>query len=222
MARSDEDIKVAVIEQLYWDSRVEASKVNVTVKEGEVVLTGSVPSLSARQAAHEDARNIPGVISVDNQTIVQHPEILTAPSDDQIRSTIEDALAWNATLHASTITVSVKAGVVTLDGSVDSYWKKLSAKETVSHVRGVVEVINNILVVPTKKVTDERIAEEIKAAFDRNVAVEAESVSISVENGIVTLSGTVKNWGERTAAFFTALYTKGVVHVDDRLSVKEI
>jgi osmotically-inducible protein OsmY len=222
MVISDEEIKVAVIEQLYWDSRVEAAKINVTVKEGEVVLTGSVPSLHARQAAHEDARNVPGAISVDNQTVVEHPEILTAPSDDQIQSNIEDALAWNVTLDAGTITVSVKAGVVTLEGSVDSYWKKLAAEETVSHVRGVVEIINNLFVVPTKKVTDENIAEEIKAALDRNVAVNTESVGITVENGVVTLSGTVTNWGERTAAFFTALYTKGIVHVDDRLFVKEI
>ena len=222
MAKNDEDIKVAVIDQLYWDSRVEASKINVTVEGGEVVLSGSVPSLRARQAAYDDAGNVSGVIAVENRMVVEHPETPLVPPDERIQSNVQDVLNWNVTLDARTISVSVKDGVATLEGTVDSYWEKVSADETVSHVRGVFDVVNKLSVVPAKKLTDERIAQDINAALERNVAVNADSVGIAVENGVVTLSGTVRNWGERTAAFFTALYTKGVVHVDDRLSVKGI
>ncbi|MEJ2726469.1 MAG: BON domain-containing protein [Deltaproteobacteria bacterium] len=222
MAINDEDIKVAVIDQLYWDSRVEASKINVTVEGGEVVLSGSVPSLRARQAAYDDARNVSGVIAVENRMVVEHPETPPVPPDERIQSNVQDVLNWNVTLDARTISVSVKDGVVTLEGTVDSYWEKVSADETVSHVRGVVDVVNKLSVVPAKKLTDEKIAQDIKAALERNVAVNADSLGIAVANGVVTLSGTVRNWGEHTAAFFTALYTKGVVNVDDRLSVKGI
>ena len=86
----------------------------------------------------------------------------------------------------------------------------------------MVDVTNNLVVAPSKGEVDEGIAKDVTEALRRNAAVDADSVGVTVENGVMTLMGTVENWGAKTAAFFAALYTRGVVHVDDRLTVKRL
>jgi len=43
MARSDEVIKKDVVDELYWDNRIDASKVTATVNDGAVTLAGAGP-----------------------------------------------------------------------------------------------------------------------------------------------------------------------------------
>jgi osmotically-inducible protein OsmY len=111
---------------------------------------------------------------------------------------------------------------VVLEGSVDSFWKKVYAEALADGASGVIKVTNSLMVVATKKVVDETIAKDVTEALRRNATVDADSVGVTVENGVVTVTGTVVNWGAKTAAFFAALCTRGVVHVDDRLTVKRL
>jgi len=216
----DEDIKVEVVKQLYWDSRVDASEIHVSVRSGEVTLEGFVPSFLSRQAVNEDARSVAGVVSVNNKVMVKISE--GSATDAEIESHVKDILKWNAAIDSDRISVSVASGAVTLDGFVDSYWKKVYAEDLADNLGSVVTVNNNLSVVPTKKASDENIAAEIKSALERNASVDDDSVDVKVQHGVVTLSGSVGTWGARTSAFFAALYTSGVVYVDNRLSVGQM
>jgi hyperosmotically inducible protein len=55
MARTEEQIKRDVVDQLYWDNRVDASDVTVEVSNGTVTLRGTVPTYFASTAALNDA-----------------------------------------------------------------------------------------------------------------------------------------------------------------------
>lgn len=44
MIRADEEIKRDLVDELYWDYRVDASNVKAEVSDGKVRLTGTVPS----------------------------------------------------------------------------------------------------------------------------------------------------------------------------------
>ena len=222
MAATDEKIKLDVVRQLYWDSRVDGSNINVTVKDGVVVLSGAASSFLERKAAFEDAWSVSGVFSVENHLRVATPTGVPIRGDSEIKVNIEKLLEWNPALEASEIKVSVQSSNVILEGVVDSFWKKVYTEELANGASGVIKVTNNLMVVPTKKVVDETIAKDVTEALQRNAAVNADSVGVKVENGLVTLTGIVENWGAKTAAFFAALYTRGVVHVDDRLSVKRL
>jgi len=222
MAATDEKIKLDVVRQLYWDSRVDGSNINVTVKDGVVVLSGAASSFLERKAAFEDAWSVSGVFSVENHLRVATPTGVPIRGDSEIKVNIEKLLEWNPALEASEIKVSVQSSNVILEGVVDSFWKKVYAEELANGASGVIKVTNNLMVVPTKKVVDETIAKDVTEALQRNAAVNADSVGVKVENGLVTLTGIVENWGAKTAAFFAALYTRGVVHVDDRLTVKRL
>jgi hyperosmotically inducible protein len=70
MIRKGEEIKRDLIDELYWDYRVDASDVKAGVSDGKVTLTGTVPSYYARGRAHDSAAYTLGVLEVDNQIVV--------------------------------------------------------------------------------------------------------------------------------------------------------
>ncbi len=79
---------------------------------------------------------------------------------------------------------------------------------------------NEMGVVPTEQPIDEAIARDIEAALGRNINVNVEDVTVEVENGVVTLTGTVPTWAAWRAAYNTAIYTSGVVDIVDQLVIR--
>ncbi len=217
MVRSSEDIKKDIIDQLYWDNRVDASDVNVDVQEGHVTLMGNVPSYPAQQSSLDDVWIVQGVVSIDNQIDVAFGE--TVPDHEDLRTHLENMFRWNPNLTDQAIEVGVDNGIVTLTGSVDAVWKKLRAENICLSVLGVRGITNEIRVVPTHSVLDETISENVLAALGRNVGIDETAISVKVEHGVVTLSGTVHSWLARNAAFDAALFTDGVVDVIDNLLI---
>ncbi len=219
MVITKEQVKKDVIDQLYWDERVDASEVKVEVSDGQVKLEGSVPTFSALRAAENDAIKIPGVVLVDNQLKVEPVPVLPPSSDEEIKTRAETILRWNADIDANNISVSVIAGYVTLNGHVDSYWKKLRAEELVEDLFGVRAVDNALSVVLTPSRSDERIAEDVVSALRRRIDLDINHVDVMVENGVVMLSGTVPNWTVLQEVEVIARYTAGVMEVINDLWV---
>ncbi|MFW6125756.1 MAG: BON domain-containing protein [Chloroflexota bacterium] len=215
MMVDDEQVKKAVVDQLYWDSRVNAAEVGVEVADGAVTLKGWVPTLSARRAAETDAYTGAGVRSVNNELVVRHPPGIPQSRDDEISSRALEALRWNPDIDASSIDVSVAAGWVTLEGTVDAYWKKIRAEELVTDVWGVTGVTNALGVVPSESIDDQRIADDIIAALERNIHTDIDSVDVEVNNGVVFLSGVVPDSAAYVAAYHAAHYAAGVVDINN-------
>jgi osmotically-inducible protein OsmY len=216
---TQEKIKKDVVDQLYWDSRVDASNVEVEVEDGEVALTGEVPSYSSRQAATSTVWSVDGVTAVANQLQVQYPSAIEFPSDGDVRSNIESILLWNTDIDSSEIDVMVEDHIVTLEGTVDTYWKKIRTEE-LADVTGVFDVVNKLAVVPTEDYVDEDIATDVTDALARNLHISVDDVTVKVKDGEVTLTGTVSNWTAYRSAEDSAFYTLGVRDVDNRLTIE--
>jgi osmotically-inducible protein OsmY len=217
--RSDEQIKVDVVDELRWDQRVDASRVKVTAIDGGVTLTGSVPTANARLAAGDAAWFVTGVKRVENQLLVELPQVDTMPDDAAIRSRVEQALAWSADLESSNLSVRVSAGVVTLEGTVPTHWEKTRAGQLARGMLGVIAVQNELAVVLSNDLEDEVIAEDIVAALERNVLIDAADVDVTVSLGTVTLAGSVPSAAARQTAEDVASRTLGVVAVRNELLV---
>ncbi|MBS3750277.1 MAG: BON domain-containing protein [Anaerolineales bacterium] len=219
MNRKDETIKKEVVDQLYWDNRVDADDVTVHVDNGVVTLKGTVHTHGARSSAVTDTWMIDGVTSVEDQIDVELAPTVEIPTDAEVRNNIQNILSWNTDIDIMDIDVSVEGGVVTLEGTVDEYWKKWKAVELVSDVSGVIDVLDEMTVVPTGSFIDKDIAETINDALDRNLYIDAEDITVEVEHGKVTLTGVVPTNFVRSKAGDIASYTAGVIDVHNNLVV---
>ncbi len=143
-------------------------------------------------------------------------------TDSQIQKDVMAQLNWEPILNASEIGVTVKEGVVTLSGIVDTYTKKMVAERAAKKVSGVKAVAQDIQVgvSPIFKKTDSEIAETVLNALRLHTAVQEDRIKIKVENGIVTLEGDVEWEYQRRAAFSTIENLPGVRDVLNFITVK--
>ncbi len=219
MRSKEERVKKDVIDHLFWDTRIDASDVNVSVSDGEVRLSGTLPTFAARKAAERDAMQVRGVVSVIDDTTVQTPAEVQMPSDEDILVNITNLLKWSASVSIKNVEVYVNRGIVTLRGAVDMYWKKRRAEELAYEVVGVLGVENDLVVTPSKTQVDQSIAEDISRALQRIGGVYLEDLDISVDEGIVTLGGRVPDGVVMSKVIYAAEMTQGVVGVVNELEI---
>ncbi len=216
---TQENIKKDVVDNLYWDTRIDASEVEVEVADdGEIILKGTVPSYTSKTAATTSTWTVTGVTSVDNQLTVEYPAAVTIPSDDEIKQNVENSLLWDSDIDSTKIDVKVMNNEVTLSDTVDAFWKRYRA-ETLADTTGVFSIKNNLAVAPTEDEDDEQIAESVANALTRNFNVKEDNVEVEVKNGKVTLSGEVSGWNEYRAAEESAFFTAGVKDIDNLLEI---
>mgnify|MGYP006287748645 CR=1 FL=1 len=222
-ALTDQEIKKEIIDRLYWDSRINASDVQVDITgEGNVLLHGTVPSFRALRAAEQDAWGTAGVLSVTNDISVAYPDEAGKPGDDDIRDSIRNSLAWNPVVNEDDIDITASDGTAILEGTVTSLWGKSRVEEIAYDITGVINVVNKLAVVPTDSYSDKNIADRIISVFERNIYIDTEHIDVSVENGYVTVRGTVPSWPVYSTVTTAAKRMQGVVEVKNELKIKKI
>jgi osmotically-inducible protein OsmY len=143
-------------------------------------------------------------------------------SDVEIQKDVIEQLKWEPFLNAAQIGVSVKNGVVTLSGQVDTYSKKILAEKTTKKVSGVRAIAEDIQVgvSPSYKRTDTEIAEAVVNALKWHTMIPEDKISVSVEDGNVKLEGEVEWEYQRNQAKTAIENLMGVRFVTNLVSVK--
>jgi osmotically-inducible protein OsmY len=144
----------------------------------------------------------------------------TVQTDVAIQQAVLQELKWDPEVEPTDIGVEVDDGVVTLTGTVESYWKKLAAERAAVRVDGVRAVANDIVVKSPDLRTDTDIAKDIADAFQANILIPEDRIKVTVREGWVILKGTVDWKFVRDQAETIAQKTKGVVGVTNLLIVK--
>ena len=140
-------------------------------------------------------------------------------TDADIQHDALDELTWDAAVDARNLGVAVADGVVTITGQVSAYAEKREAERLAEMIPGVREVIVNIDVVTMGAFGDAELGVAINNALGWASYLPRESVAARVEDGWVTLSGTVQ-WGyQRQSAEDAVRYMKGVRGLTNAITV---
>jgi osmotically-inducible protein OsmY len=143
-------------------------------------------------------------------------------SDIQLQNDVLDELKWEPTVSEKEIGVSVKDGVVTLSGYVQSFAQKRAAEHAVARVAGVRAVAEDIQVkLPTSRQrSDTEIAHAAINALKWDTEVPDELIKTKVENGWITLEGAVPFFYQKNAAERCVRFLNGVKGVTNLMTVK--
>ena len=212
---NNEKLRDDVLAELDLDPQIDAQHIAVTADDGVVTLAGNVSSFAEKWAAEEAAKRVKGVKAVAEQLEVDLPA-MHVRDDTDIAHEVTTALAWNVTLP-SDIRAIVEDGHVTLEGTVDWYYQRERAAETVRNLRGVRGVTNYISLRP--RISPENVEATIKRAFHRQAQLDANTIDVRVVGGKVILSGNVHGWLERSEAVQAAWSVPGVTEVENKLAL---
>ena len=129
-------------------------------------------------------------------------------------SKIEDAAkaSYNfRTVLEDHVTVKANDGVVTLTGIVQDKDQKELAADTVENLPGVTSVKNEITLKATyPEYSDSWMAFKIRSRLLVKANVSASNTTVAVQDGVVTLTGTVDNLAQKE---LTAAYAQDIDHV---------
>jgi len=215
---SDDAIASDVAAELSFDPEVSANNIRASVINGHVTLTGLADTYSTKWAAQRAAFRERGVRSVENLITVD-PNLLCLPADADLAAAVRQVLNLNDSVPADRVLVVVTDGEVTLSGNVDWYYQRYAAQQTAGAVPGVRSVISTIEIKPPN-VAPREISMDIECALVRNARVDAGHISVEVNAGEITLSGSVKSSLERTEAVDAAWRTRGVSHVVNNITIE--
>jgi len=146
-------------------------------------------------------------------------------SDDmKLQQWVSDELAFEPRVDAAHIGVSVRNGVVTLSGRVNSYAEKFAAEEATRRVKGVTAVAQELEVhLPSdKKSDDSEIAERLVRMLNWDVLIPPGRIMVKVERGYVTLGGEVEWHYQRTEAEADARKLSGIKAVINDIHVRPV
>jgi osmotically-inducible protein OsmY len=142
------------------------------------------------------------------------------PSDEQINESVQKVLTSNPSL--SPVTASVKDGIVTLTGEVESDALKTLAESTLTGLKGVRSIVNSLTVKPPgptpeeqKKMADDAL---LKTVNDNFATYKVQGITATVSDSVVTLTGQIKRSELQNA--MKAAMESGAAKVENKMTIK--
>lgn len=140
----------------------------------------------------------------------------------KLRDDILDELAYEPVVDPAHIGVAVDQNVVTLTGHVGSYAQKLAALSAVRRVKGVHGIADEIEVRPASeaKTSDDEIASRAINVLSWDSVVPDDGIQVTVRDGLVTLTGKVHWYYQKSSAERDVRNLSGVRSVVNNIEVE--
>jgi osmotically-inducible protein OsmY len=214
--KTDKQLQHDVIAELNWEPSVNAAHIGVEVSNGVVTLTGHVANYAEKIGAEHAAHRVAGVKSMAIEMDVK----LAGDgkrNDSELASAAQSALQIATYFSPNNVSIKVESGWITLTGDVEWDYQRRSAVNAIRHLLGVTGVSDEITIKP--KVSSILVKSDIEAALKRRAHTDAQKISVDVQGGDITLTGTVHSWSERVLARDSAWSSPGVRSVVDKMVV---
>jgi osmotically-inducible protein OsmY len=207
--------------------------------DGETLtLEGETPSVAAKKLALEHAAALPGVTGIVDRLRVKPAQPM---GDGEIRDLMRDALIQEPAFAEyviqervkndvapirgapggarGSIEISIKDGVVTLNGAVKGLDEKRLAGVLAWWIPGTRDVVNGLVVEPEENDSFDMIAEAVRLALDKDPWIDASQIRVGVRGRTVTLGGLLPSDAQRDMAECDAWYVFGVDKVVNKIGV---
>jgi hyperosmotically inducible periplasmic protein len=220
--RYDVQIQQTVSHKLHDAKQLQS--VNSSVEDGIVTLTGTVGLYQYKLDAAKKIKKLANVTGVRNDIAVAGE---TVP-DGQLQQKLAKKLAYDRVGYYDNafnyLALGVKDGVVTINGDTVTDVAKDSALAIVARTPGVKDVVSEVNVLPVSLFDDSIRVLTARAIYrdsvlGRYATDPVHPIRIVVDNGHVTLYGTVESAMDKNIAGIRASAVPGAFSVENKLVV---
>jgi hyperosmotically inducible periplasmic protein len=222
-ARYDNQIQDTVTQRLA--AKEQFREVRSSVEDGIVTLTGTVDLYQRKLDAAKLARKASNVQGVRNLITVAGPNVPDAQLQQQLAGKLRYVRAgYDITFDY--FALGVQDGVVTVEGQDRTGVGRDEALGEIQNTPGVKDVISNISVEPVSPMDDGLRVRAARAIYRDSVlskyAIDpAQPIRIIVDNGHITLYGSVDSAMDRNVAGIRANQLSGAFSVENKLVVEK-
>src|SRR5450755_1555758 len=220
--RYDPQIQQTVSQKMQDAKQLQS--VSSSVEDGIVTLTGTVSLYQDKLDAAKKVKKLANVAGVRNDIAVAGETV----ADGQLQQKLAKKLAYDRVGYYDNafnyLALGVKDGVVTINGDTVNDVAKDSALAIVVRMPGVKDVVDDVTVLPVSQFDDSiriRTARAIyrDSVLGRYASDPVHPIRIVVDNGHVTLYGSVENTMDKNIAGMRASSVPGAFSVDNKLVV---
>ena len=220
--RYDQQIQQAVSQKVHDAKQLQ--NVSASVEDGIVTLTGTAGLYQDKLDAAKKVKKLANVTGVRNDIVVAGE---TVP-DGQLQQKLAKKLAYDRVGYYDNafnyLALDVQDGVVTVNGDAMNDVAKDSALAIVARTPGVKDLVNQVTVLPVSIFDDSIRVRTARAIYrdsvlSRYATDPVRPIRIVVDNGHVTLYGTVESAMDKTIAGIRANSVPGAFSVENKLMV---
>jgi hyperosmotically inducible protein len=221
-SRYDDQIQTTVTQKL--QAKRQLSNVKSSVADGIVTLTGTVDLYQGKLDAAKVARKIGHAQGVRNLVSVAGPNVPDAQLEQKLAKKLRYVrLGYDITFDY--FALGVKDGVVTVEGQDRTGLGRDEALYDIATMPGVKDVIDNISIEPVSQFDDGLRLRALRVIYGDTVlsryAIDpARPIRIIVDNGHLTLYGSVDSKMDKEVAGIRANQLFGAFSVDNKLQVE--
>jgi osmotically-inducible protein OsmY len=221
-SRYDNQIQTAVTQKLA--AKREFSNVKASVAEGIVTLTGTVDLYQGKLDAAKVARKAGHAQGVRNLVDVAGQNVSDAELEQKLAKKLRYVrMGYDITFDY--FALGVKNGVVTVEGQDRTGLGRDEAMADIATTPGVKDVIENISLEPVSQFDDGLRFRAVRVIYGDSVlskyAIDpARPIRIIVDNGHVTLYGSVDSKMDKEVAGIRANGLFGAFSVDNKLQIE--
>lgn len=225
----DDRIESSFLNSFVYKTYLEGEQITIMSQDGAVTLSGTVVTDINKLMAQHTAEALPGVISVDNriQLAQGQPDEY---SDMWVNMKVKAALLCYRNVSGTKTEIVVKDGIVTLKGEAANQAQKELTTEYAQDVVGVKKVNNEMTVAARpaesektllETIDDASITAQVKGALLLHRSTNALTTGVTVNSGVVTISGKAKNAAEKSLVAKLVMDIHGVKNVVNDMTIEE-
>ncbi|HEV2330330.1 MAG TPA: BON domain-containing protein [Verrucomicrobiae bacterium] len=215
---TDSRLRETLVAQLsFWVGR-SANNIQVVVNDGIVTLRGRLPGYEQKIFSVETAQRVAGVKAVTDELVVELKEARKR-TDPEIAASARNAIGWTTTVPSDSIKITARAGMLTLEGTVENWSQKGAVERSVRHLPGIIAIANLITIKPQPFQRDVKAA--IESSFKKHPRFDARKIDVETTGSKVVLRGNTSSIAEREEAECAARTVKGVSDVENRIVIAD-
>jgi osmotically-inducible protein OsmY len=150
------------------------------------------------------------------------PALLPASlvTDRKMETAVRGSYVYRVVLQ-DRVRANAEFGVLTLTGSVEDLADRMLAEDTARSVAWVGDVTNKVTLLPSHgEQSDAWLALRVLADLRRRTGVNADTTRVAAAEGVVTLTGTVRDDRQKERTAMVAAGIAGVKQVQNNLAVQ--
>lgn len=211
---TDKDIEKQVVERFIQSNYEEIMKLGCRVSKGVVILLGHLETQSTERLAKRIASQVRGVKEVRSEIDF----VEKAVDDATLVNRVENAFVASPWVNAHEIKTSVRNGLVTLTGMVNTQEEIEWAVDTAYQVPGVKAVVSEIFARHRSQGEDLYMTEQLVRKLGQH-GMTTQQVRAFVQEGIAFLTGEVYSDEDRRWAESMPQHVEGIKSVNSSIKV---